>query len=118
MGMTDKQLQELAEQVAMAMGKARAKPRLVLVDPDEPSALNALQRDVIYARIRDLGNLYWLNWLIRQETMHVLGVLECLPDEQLTDLLSKMERGVEARMDGVPFEEVGLVRGATPNWVA
>lgn len=119
MGMTDRQLQELAAQVAVTMGKAKPKPRLAVVESDTvPEGMNALQRDVLYARIRDIGNLYWLNWLIRQETMHVLGVLECLSDDELTTLLSKMERGMEARMDGVPFEEVGLVRGATCNWVA
>ena len=119
MGMTDRQLQELAEQVAVTMGKARPKPRLALVEPDaQPEGMTALQRDVIYSRIRDIGNLYWLNWLIRQETMHVLGVMECLSDDELNALLAKMERGMEARMDGVPFEEVGLVRGATCNWVA
>jgi hypothetical protein len=119
MGMTDRQLQELAEQVAVTMGKAKPKPRLALVEPEAPpEGMSALQRDVVYSRIRDIGNLYWLNWLIRQETMHVLGVMECLSDDELTALLGKMERGMEARMDGVPFEEVGLVRGATCNWVA
>lgn len=119
MGMTDQQIHELAAQVAAAMGKAKPQPRLALVDPAaSPPGLNALQRDVLYSRIRDLGNLYSLNWLIRQETMEVLGVIECLTDDALVDLLAKMQRGVEARMDGVPFEEVGLVRGATCNWIA
>jgi hypothetical protein len=85
---------------------------------EESALLNAAQRDVLYARIRDLGNLYSLNWLIRQETMDVLGAMECLTDDELNALLAKMERGVEARMDGVAFEEVGLVRGARCNWVA
>ena len=119
MGMVDKQLQEMAQAVAQAIGvKTGRKVRRLAVVEDAPAGMTALQRDVLYSRIRDIGNLYWLNWLIRQETMHVLGVLECLPDDELTALLCKMERGMEARMDGVPFEEVGLVRGAAQFWVA
>lgn len=119
MGMGDKQIQEMAQAVAAAIGVKTGKRlrRLKVVD-ETPEGMTALQRDVIYSRIRDLGNLYHLMWLVRQETMHVLGVVECLSDEELTALLSKVERGVEARMDGVAFEEVGLVRGATCNWVA
>lgn len=120
MNMADRQIQEMAQAVAAAIGvKAKRKPRkLLLVGDEPPSGMTALQRDVLYSRIRDIGNLYWLNWLIRQETMHVLGVLECLSDDELTALLAKMERGMEARMDGVAFEEVGLVRGASCTWVA
>lgn len=119
MGMGDKQIQEMAQAVAAAIGVQTGKRlrRLKAVD-DVQEGLTALQRDVLYSRIRDLGNLYHLMWLVRQETMHVLGVMECLPDDELTALLAKVERGVEARMDGVAFEEVGLVRGATCNWIA
>ncbi len=119
MGMPDRQMQEMAQAVAAAIGvKTGRKVRRLAAVEDMPAGMTALQRDVIYSRVRDIGNLYWLNWLIRQETMHVLGVMECLSDDELTALLAKMERGMEARMDGVPFEEVGLVRGATCNWVA
>lgn len=117
--MGDKQIQEMAKAVAAAVGVKTGKRlrRLKVVD-DVQEGLTALQRDVLYSRIRDLGNLYHLMWLVRQETMHVLGVMECLPDDELTALLAKVERGVEARMDGVAFEEAGLVRGATCNWIA
>lgn len=119
MGMGDKQIQEMAQAVAAAVGvkTGRRLRRLKVVD-DVQDGLTALQRDVLYSRIRDLGNLYHLMWLVRQETMHVLGVMECLSDDELTALLAKVQRGVEARMDGVAFEEVGLVRGASCNWIA
>lgn len=119
--MKDELIRKLAKRVAEKSG-AKTRDAVRHLRPVEPGAeipgLTALQRDTLYARIHDLGNMYWLNWLIRQETMHVCGVLECLTDDELTALLAKMERGVEARMDGVAFEEVGLVKGATNNWVA
>lgn len=111
------EMQEMAAAVAAAMGlKMGRRMRHLTVVADVPMGLTAMQRDVLYSRIRDLGNMYWLNWLIRQETMHVLGVVECLSDDELTGLLAKMERGVEARIDGVAFDEVGLVRGQLCDW--
>lgn len=119
--MKDDVMGKLARKVAERAGaRVRPKPstlRVVNEVADVPG-MSALQRDVLYGRIRDLGNLYYLNWLVRQETMHVLGVIECLPDDDLLALLAKVERGVDARMDGVAFEDAGLVRGATNNWVA
>lgn len=122
MAISDKDAQRLAEEIAASMGiKTKRKRRLVMV-PDggfvEGEGMTALQRDALYARIRDLAGLYGLAWLVRQECMHVNGIMECLTDDGLTALLAKMDRGVEAVMDGVPFAEVGLVKGATLNWVA
>lgn len=122
MAISDRDAQKLAEEIAASMGiKTKHKRRLVVVPAaglPEEDGLTALQRDALYARIRDLAHLYRLDWLIRQECMHVNGIMECLPDQELQDLLGKMDRAVEAIMDGVAFAEVGLVRGATCNWVA
>lgn len=115
----DKDLaKEIAAVVAERAGVHRAKRKLRVVGEESVPGMTAMQRDVLYSRIRDLGNLYYLKWLVRQETMHVMGVMECLSDDELTALLAKVERGVEARMDGVAFEEAGLVKGVTCNWVA
>lgn len=110
--MKQEAMRQLALQVAAVTGIKAGRPRrLKVVGQEPPPALSALQRDVLYSRIRDLGNMYWLNWLIRQETAHTYGVLECLGDDELETLFKKMERAREARIEGVPFDEIGLIRG-------
>ncbi|WP_271678871.1 hypothetical protein [Thermomonas mangrovi] len=109
----------LAEQIAASMGiKTSRKRRLVVVGDEASEGMSALQRDAIYARIRDMAAMHGLWWLIRQETMPVNGIMECLADEQLTALLATVESGVECVLEGVPFVERGLVRGMVCNWIA
>ncbi|UXA66047.1 hypothetical protein [Xanthomonas prunicola] len=118
MGFNKQQLEAMARQVAAGMGiETTGTPRRLTVVGSEHHSnagrLNALQRDVIYSRIRDLGNMYWLKWLIRQETMHVFGIMESLSDDELNALLKKMERARECREEGIGFDEVpGLVKGS------
>lgn len=113
----------MARQVAASMGIETSEPprRLTIVGKaplHNSASLNSLQRDSMYARIRDLGSMYQLNWLIRQECLECNGIMECLTDEALCELLRKMDRAVEAIHDGVPFAEVGIVKGASLNWIA
>ncbi|MBD8696569.1 hypothetical protein [Stenotrophomonas sp. CFBP 13718] len=120
--MTDKDqdLRQMAQAVADAMGArtGRKVRRLRVVGEQANDGLNAIQRDVLYSRIRDLSELYSLAWLVRQETMEVSGIMECLTDEALQALLATVECAVECVHEGVPFVEKGLIKGLTCNWVA
>jgi len=74
-----------------------------------PLALDSVSRDAIHRRVRDLERMYRLTWLINQEAFHVPGI-ECLEDDELSALLSTMERARECIVEGVPFDDAGLVR--------
>ncbi|WP_139370327.1 hypothetical protein [Xanthomonas axonopodis] len=119
MGLSEKELRELADQVAGAMGAKQKRRHLFAVSADaEVPQLTSMQRDVLYARLADLVAQYHLGWLIRQDTMEHLGIVECLSDEELRILMQRVETAVECVHEGVPFVERGLVKGATCNWVA
>jgi len=116
MTISDERLKELAVEMAQAMGmkpKEPVRPTLVCggkVVPFQRQGMDGATRDIIYRRIRDLARMYWLAWLIRQETGHVRGVIECLSDDELVELKDKMERARECRVEGIGFDEAGLVR--------
>ncbi|MEF3081898.1 hypothetical protein V3391_06685 [Luteimonas sp. SMYT11W] len=74
-----------------------------------PLVLDSISRDSITRRVRDLERMYRLTWLINQEAFHVPGI-ECLEDEELSALLKMMEQARECVVEGISFDEAGLVR--------
>lgn len=120
--MADKEkFEALARMIAEEMKASPPKPKLKLVARDDlarqvPTAklLDAVTRDAYFARIRDLSKMYWLQWLVRQETQHFKRGLEELDDDQLIQLADKMERARSCRVEGIGFDEVpGLMREGT-----
>lgn len=108
--MTKRKLQELVRAVEERVAPPPA-PRMQQVAPALPQAVcyDSVTRSAVIRRIRDLQRMYPLGWLVRQETFHV-PALECLEDEELSCLLSDVERGRECLVEGVGFDEAGLVR--------
>lgn len=106
-------LVELIRQRVKAAPLAKPKLRLISRDdlaPAAPPGMDAATRDMHYRIIRDLARMYWLAWLVRQETEHVGGSMECLPDDDLLALRGMMDRARECRVEGIPFDDAGLVR--------
>jgi len=56
-----------------------------------------------------LKRFYRLDWLVDQETFNVANV-SCLEDCDLIRLLNFMEHARECIVEGIPFEDAGLVR--------
>lgn len=101
--------------IAAEIRGAKPRPSIRLVRredlfPDMPAGLDPQTKDVIYRRIRDLAKMYSLAWLVRQETEHVRGIIECLEDRELLALREKMEKARECRVDGIAFDDADLVR--------
>lgn len=118
---TSQEMEKLAELIALrAKSKLGQKAQLRVVGkrnlttllPDAKGADDAslAARARLYDRIRDAADLYNLWWLVRQETHSADGMLERLSDHELVDLMERIDRARDCILEGVAFDEVGLVR--------
>lgn len=98
--------------IAREMRGAPERPQLRLVRQDEPADdanAQAPGRSLRYRLIRDIARLHGLSWLVRRETAAVNGVVERLQDTELIALHNKLLRAQECILDGVGFDEAGLL---------
>lgn len=120
MGQHEDHIDKLAELVALrARRKLGAKASLRLVSRGNmqheipsapaPGKLQPFERDLRYQMIRDLVRLHGLHWLVRRETQHVDGIMERLDDDDLIGLHATMRRAQECILDGVGFDDAGLM---------
>lgn len=103
-------LETLASVIANTVKGVRpAKaPHLTLVDTQPKQLFDSVTRDACLKRIRFLRKAYSLAWLVDQHTFDA-PALESLTDEALSDLLRAMERARECIVEGVSFDDAGLV---------
>ena len=103
-------LEALAQALAEKVKRGKpAKPRLRSVQPAKPTIFDSITRESIFRRVKYLARAYALQWLVDQETFNQ-AYMECLDDARLSRLLESMERARECLLDGVAFEDAGLVR--------
>lgn len=106
-------LSRLTELIASELREAPARPKLRLITsadlPPRPSEIYSdVEREWVRDRIRMWTRVYGLEQWVRQE-MKGFFSLEEMPDEELQQLLSRVEHGVQCCRDGVGFDEAGLM---------
>lgn len=110
MTLSKEELDELNEILDARSGQGRTRrPKLRLITPPSPSLLDHIAREAHLKRIFHLKRAYRLDWLVDQATFSVASV-SCLEDCDLIRLLNDLERARECILEGVSFEDVGLVR--------
>lgn len=113
--MVDEQLvKRLVAVIGGELGVSTSRPLLRVVGGTDVG-LGEPGRELVIARIKDLARMYWLAWLVRQETAHAGKALEDFSADELADLMHKMERGHTCRVEGIAFDDAGLVRGSLDN---
>lgn len=111
--MSDKgKLEAVAAMIAERIQQRRAerpKLRLVRRDDFDAPASDTVTRECRLRRIRWIARTYRLNWLVDQ---HVFGLAsaDCLEDADLLELHREIEKGAECCREGIPLEDVGLIR--------
>ena len=87
------------------------RPRLRLVSREDLAkpVCDSVTRECRLDRIRWLAGTYRLKWLVRQHTFG-LPSIDVLEDPDLLELHREMEQARECITEGIPLEDVGLIR--------
>lgn len=110
MELSQEEIEELSRILDARVGGGRSeRPKLRLILPPTPKLLDQISRESHLRRIMHLKRAYHLGWLVDQETFNVAAV-SCLEDCDLIRLLNFMEHARECIVEGIPFEDAGLVR--------
>lgn len=99
--------------MAQRVEDIRPQPAVRLVKAPIPTRFDGITRDSHLQRIRYLARGYGLRWLIDQATFDRPG-LDSLEDDELVALHRDMDRAMECRRDGIPYEDADLVRPLAP----
>lgn len=110
-------LETLATVIANTVkGVTPAKPKLRLVEAPPPTLFDSITRDGCAKRIRYLRKAYQLQWLVDQHTFNE-PCLESLSDEAMSKLLGELEKARECIIEGISFDEAGLMRNLSSHAV-
>ena len=113
MSLSEQEVQRLGQLLAKDLGHVKPqrveRPRLRLVTPPTP-VIDGVTRDWTKERIRFIRDRYRLHWLVTQE-LGSAPTMELMEDDALLALGKKMEKALGCILDGINFEDAGLVRG-------
>lgn len=98
----------MSARLAALEGAPRARRPFRAIQQPKPELYDSITRDSILRRIRYLARAYGLKWQIEQATFNRPNV-DCLNDQELSALLRDMERGRECVLEGIGFDDAGLV---------
>lgn len=113
----DQELEALAEAIAQRV-KLRAKPpptKLALVPKGpapKPRTMDAIERESRIRWIQALARVYrpaGMDLIVKQ-AMIGKRYMSDLDDDELTELLNNIDRARDCLIDGITFEEAGLLR--------
>lgn len=114
--LTDEKIEQMATALAARIAariespppaaSLAGRPRLIVPEHVRPTLVDPT-RAARERRIRFIVNRYGLHWLVDQ---HTEGEVEDMGEEQLQALGADCERALKAVLEGVSFEDIGLVR--------
>jgi len=109
MALTKEEASELARILHARSGGGRTiRPKLRVVTPAKTNLLDHFERENHIRRIIYLRDGYRLRWLVDQCAFKAIS-LWSLDDEEIVKLHALMERARRCIVEGISFEDAGLV---------